>query len=74
MVLNLARAFYGFFSIANKLAVLRPNRIVLIVKGADTKCFVLSNSVLALRTINALAHGNGSSVAVQPLNAPGRPT
>jgi hypothetical protein len=63
----------AIISTGNKLAALRPNRIVLIAEGSDTKCFVLSDSVLALRTINALAHGNGAGLVAQPLNAPGRP-
>lgn len=64
----------AIISTGNKLAALRPDRIVLIVEGADPKCFVLSDGVLALQTINALAHRSGdNSVAAQLLNPHERP-
>jgi|SRR5215472_179075 len=53
----------AIISTGNKLAALRPNRVVLIVDGPDPKCLVLSDCVLALRTINSLAHGSAASVA-----------
>jgi hypothetical protein len=60
-------------STANKLADLCPNRVVLLAEGSKAQCFVFSDSVLAVRTINTLANGDGVSGAAQPINAHGRP-
>jgi hypothetical protein len=60
-------------STANKLAGLCPDRVVLIAEGSSAQCFVFSDSVLAVRTINALANGDGMGAAAQPSDAYGRP-
>lgn len=56
----------------NKLAALRPDRIVLLAEGANTQCLVFSDSVLALRTINALASANEVDVVIQPIDTESR--
>ena len=61
-------------STGNKLADLDPDRVVLIAEGLNTQCFVFSDSVLALRTINVLASGDGAGVAAQPIEPHSRPT
>jgi hypothetical protein len=51
--------------LGNKLAALRPDRIVIVADLQRPECWVFSNCLVALRKVTALARGDGHTVATR---------